>query len=345
MKLEEMIVNSIRKSLSEVAPPRSRNERKFMDQHTIEFYPHPVALDSQFTGTIQKDTSRIADYQPGEDEEVYDQAYATEETKMRRNPRKRSPEKIAQIKKDDIETTKAIMRDRIRRGIEEEVYSFDLQEISKKVLGSYIKRAAAERGHAGIAAGADDDRKANVKIMKKRLAGIKRATDKLMKESVEATKEAVEVSHDRYLRSHGKKAKGTGGWMFTSNRMGDFDHNDEKQVYSHPGSASFSDAAKGAKAWAKKHGHSAAYVAEHSEVHGFNLQELAKKVLDETFTAGGMSFRDGTKVVVKEADANLLNSLFKSLDAQRQKEMKEHISESLANYKAVLEFVLIAKGR
>lgn len=33
--------------------------------------------------------------------------------------------------------------------------------------------------------------------------------------------EKVEISHDRYLRSHGKKARGRGMWMFTSKGMGE----------------------------------------------------------------------------------------------------------------------------
>jgi hypothetical protein len=73
--------------------------------------------------------------------------------------------------------------------------------------------------------------------------------------------EAVEVSHDRYMRSHGKKASGgTGMWMFTHKRMGDVNYNDDKEVHSARGK--FSDAKKSAQEWAKKHGHSTVYVME-----------------------------------------------------------------------------------
>lgn len=192
MDIKSIVATAIKKYFTEVAQPKSPNEQRFVDQHTIEFWPHPVAFDSQFDGTIQKDTSRDADYQPGEDAAVYDQAYATEETKARRNPRKRSPEKIAQIKKDDIETAKAIMRDRIKRG----------------------------------------------------------ATDKLTKES-----------------------------------------------------------------------------------------------LDETYKAGAVQFKDGSKVTIKAEEASLLNKLYSSLDTIRQKDMKEHVGKSAKNYKAVLEFAIATKGK
>lgn len=73
--------------------------------------------------------------------------------------------------------------------------------------------------------------------------------------------EAVEISHDRYMRSHGKKAReATGGWMFTHKSSGSVNHDDDTEVHHHNGS--LSDAKKSAKAWAKKHGHSTAYIME-----------------------------------------------------------------------------------
>lgn len=86
--------------------------------------------------------------------------------------------------------------------------------------------------------------------------------------------EAVEVSHDRYMRSHGKKASGgEGNWMFTHKRMGDANVNDPKEVHSARGK--FSDAKKSAQQWAKKHGHSTVYVMEEVE-----LDEVSDKKLD-----------------------------------------------------------------
>jgi dihydroxyacetone kinase len=48
---------------------------------------------------------------------------------------------------------------------------------------------------------------------------------------------------------------------------------------------------------------------------------------------------------VKEADASILNKLYSSLDAVRQKDMKEHVGKSVKNYKAVLEFANATKGK
>jgi hypothetical protein len=81
--------------------------------------------------------------------------------------------------------------------------------------------------------------------------------------------EAVNIAHDRFIRSHGKKAKGTGQWMFTHKRFGAVDYKDETQVHHYNGP--LGDASKSAKKWAKDHGHSTAYVMEETE-----LNELDK---------------------------------------------------------------------
>ena len=93
--------------------------------------------------------------------------------------------------------------------------------------------------------------------------------------------EAVEVRHDRYMRSHGKKARDAGHpstWMFTHKDMGDVDYNDEKQV--HTARGKFADAKKSAQEWAKKHGHRTVYVMESLE----QIDELDRKTLHSYLT-------------------------------------------------------------
>lgn len=62
-----------------------------------------------------------------------------------------------------------------------------LDELSKKTLGSYIKAASQDRGTAGLETGFSGEgtreRKASLERMKKRQRGIKKAVDKITKES------------------------------------------------------------------------------------------------------------------------------------------------------------------
>ena len=67
-------MKSFKSILSEVAQPKSSEEKAFKDMHTYEVKPHPVAMPHQHTGDIPKadDAARIAD-QKGD--AAYDQAY------------------------------------------------------------------------------------------------------------------------------------------------------------------------------------------------------------------------------------------------------------------------------
>lgn len=106
--------------------------------------------------------------------------------------------------------------------------------------------------------------------------------------------EAVEIRHDRYMRSHGKKASGGHGmWMFTHKDRGDVDYNNNKEV--HTASGKFSDAAKSAKAWAKKNGHSAAYVMESSEELNEDLKKAAAELKQYAKKYGGIDKKDFMK--------------------------------------------------
>jgi len=137
--------------------------------------------------------------------------------------------------------------------------------------------------------------------------------------------EAIEVSHARYMRSHGKRASsGTGSWMFTHKRMGDVDHKNEKEVYSAP-SGKFSDAKKAAQKWAKKHGHSTIYVMEEVE-------------LDEAFKVGILKLKDDSTVKLTNDDAQALNNLYKNLNTSNSTRMIEKLYANKKSFSEILAF-------
>ena len=124
--------------------------------------------------------------------------------------------------------------------------------------------------------------KGAIKQLNSLLPGWKKAP---LRESEELF-EKVEVGHDRYLRSHGKKARGSGEWMFTSKDMGD---PKEDEVVSVQGK--LRDAAKEA---AKKLGVKRVYVMEEVQLdegivksHSPKArQPWSKTVKDSANTAG-----------------------------------------------------------
>lgn len=131
----------------------------------------------------------------------------------------------------------------------------------------------------------------------------------------EYQREAVEVSHDRYMRSHGKPASGKGQWMFTHKRTGDVDYNNDRDV--HRATGSYSDAKKSAQLWAKKHGHNTAYVME---------------VLDPSMGAGvyvkDFKKSDAPQFKGKSKDKRVQMAIAAYMDAKnKMKEEVEHLAE------------------
>lgn len=52
------------------------------------------------------------------------------------------------------------------------------------------------------------------------------------------------LKHDRYMRAHGKKAKGTATWMFTTKKDGEVNYDNDKEVFQSGPSMKLADAAK-----------------------------------------------------------------------------------------------------
>jgi len=73
-------MKSFKKFVAEVAQPKPEEEKRFKDMHSYEVRKHPVALDAQFTGEIDKaKAKRIADQ---EGEANYDKPLKNAEKRM-----------------------------------------------------------------------------------------------------------------------------------------------------------------------------------------------------------------------------------------------------------------------
>ena len=200
----------------------------------------------------------------------------------------------------------------------------------------------------------------------------------MMIEALELS-EAVEVRHDRYMRSHGKKARDSGGgsssWMFTHKPMGDVDVNNKKEV--HTAQGKLSDAKKSAQKWAKENDHHTVYIMESVE-----LDEISKKTLGsyikkaasdigyaaaaddtnkelkrhkgiakaankltkeevelaENFKVGAIKLNDGSSVIIKEADAKLLNQLVSELADKNREAMMKTAMKDKKGFNEILGF-------
>jgi hypothetical protein len=153
-------------------------------------------------------------------------------------------------------------------------------------------------------ADADIDNDGDVDKSDKYLHNRRKAISKALRK--EDLDEAVEVRHDRYMRSHGKKARdsghGSGNWMFTHKSMGDVDYNNDKEV--HTARGSFSDAKKSAQKWAKEHGHHAVYVMEEVD----QLDELSPNTLHSYIKKAAGNMAGNAAVAAAQASSSMKKS-------------------------------------
>jgi ribosomal protein L21E len=134
---------------------------------------------------------------------------------------------------------------------------------------------------------------------------------------IEDLDEAVEVRHDRHLRSHGKKARDFGyhaSWAFTHKDRGDVDYNNDKEVHQVDGR--FSDAKKSAQRWAKKHGYREVYVMEEVELEeSIDHNQVLVKEVPNRFDSSKTTHQ------IMHSDKKIISSLKKNASDHAKKHL------------------------
>lgn len=204
---------NFKKLFETVYEPRSGDEKNFKAKHIVAKYKTPYDTESQFTSNKSK-AKRDADHDKGEDEQVYEAAELHT---------KRADKEPVIVRAVDPKTGQSKAKTVLRRAgeikIGEEVEQID--ELSKKTLGSYVKKASSDAvekrmkadrlnnaAWTGNKSNAEFDAldKASTKAYKShhnRLMGISKATDRITKEEVELD-EAINA--DDYT-THGVKSQ------------------------------------------------------------------------------------------------------------------------------------------
>jgi hypothetical protein len=191
----------------------------------------------------------------------------------------------------------------------EEVEQID--EISKDTLGSYVTKASYDVAKHAARFGEQDPKKNPVASFVKahqRLAGIKKAADKLTKEEVEQIDEVSKGKLKSYMDAARKDMR--------NRYYNDSDESDKK----------FSNRSKGIEKALDKRDAKAKVPATESF-------ELA-----ENFKAGAVKLNDGSSVIVKDQDAKLLNQLFADLNADNKKKMMKVAMTDKNGFNEILGF-------
>lgn len=207
-------MKTFRQIVSEVAEPKAGDEKAFKAKHIVTKVDYPVDVEDQFTGgkTVKKTPKRIADHEAGEDEKVYEAIDPVNKKAAMGKFKHRadkdidndgdvdSSDKYLHARRKAI--TKAVHSEEVELDLSDfsveeweefmESAEYDqLDEISKKTLGSYVKKASSDMANNAYKLGARDPLKTPGSWDKafKRKAGIAKATDKMTKEEVEGLDE------------------------------------------------------------------------------------------------------------------------------------------------------------
>ena len=289
--------------------PKGGDEKAFWDKHIVDKKDNPNAAPGQFTSDKKK-AKRRADYDEGDEKAVYEAAEVHT---------KRADKEAVIVRDVDPKTGQS--RAKVVKRAAGEIKIGEETDLGEKVVNPYAVGMAAAMKQAGdkpplkkstIVKGheiAKSIKKEAMDPVGKHDADIDNDGDtdksdkyliKRRKAITRAVNEAVEVRHDRYMRSHGKKARdsgeGSSSWMFTHKGMGDVDYKNKKEV--HTAQGKFADAKKSAQQWAKEHGHSAVYVMEEVE----QIDELSQDTLNSYHSKAGADRLKAKATVQKTMD-------------------------------------------
>lgn len=305
-------MKSFKKFVTEVAQPKPEEEKRFKDQHTYEVIKHPVATDAQFTGDIDKPKAkRIADQ---EGDANYDKAIKNPERRM------------------------------AAESVNEEAEQID--EISKKLAGRYIKKAQIDTAHAGdqiatgsmgqmgaspdVKKGYEKQRQKGIAKLIRRRVGTADAVRKLTGTARVAAKEEVsEVTQsaikkpmnitgpDGKVRTVMKKAKNV-----------EVDDHGQEKIRENKKADLMKKLAKTAATTEK--GKKAVTLKK--------APWEKKEDLDEAVKVGNMKLKDGSSMKVTKEDAKLLNQMFKGLNNQNRKQMEKVMMTDKSGFNEIVGF-------
>ena len=209
--------------------------------------------------------------------------------------------------------------------------SEDLSEISKKTLGSYIRKASDDMAGTAYQLGARDPLKPKASWSKafKRGKGIAKATDRLTKEEVDLDESTMPSNvADRLADRHAaaaiyhKKNGNMKGYSVHSKISNDIIDAMVRVGGNSPIKSKRLEAAS-----------DKAFLA-----HPYKSVKTESTDLAENFKQGSITLNDGSKVVVSKQNADLLNQMFDDLNARNKKEMMKVAMTDKDGFNEILGF-------
>ncbi len=249
----------------------------------------------------------------------------------------------------------------------------ELGELDKKTLGSYVKKAAQSRGVAGIVAGGSahksKDQKDALKVMKNRMTGISRATDRLTKEEVDQLDELSPNTLHRYIKKATPEVAARAISAVAPNQSAETKKHASKLGKRIAGIASASgrlsdkanamhEAAEYTMKQLQKKFDDGTHEAMNDPKPGYHVELRNTKtgkrtthyvkeeveMIDEAVKVGALSLHDGSSVNVTRAMADTLNAVFEQLTPANRAKMEQKLHTSKKDFNEILKFAESVNG-
>lgn len=340
------MAKSFKQLVSEVAQPKGGDEKAFKDQHTIQKFNHPVALDHQFTGEIDKERRmRPADYTAPADAAAYDKATGIDD--------------MGATLGEDIEQIDEISKDMAQRYYNK---SYDAQRKAMNTMNDTERARKPEKKKAY-----DDARKTLRKRFKGSNMAAKRLAYKGKNEEVDQIDELKKSTLGSYIKKAGPDREKQKAMAARHDAAG-MDADKDADMYKHYAKSQRAmDKAKNRKKGIekavdrltnesqKKSLEKKLAAASAPSKKGKEAVTLPKapwdkmkeateivlesrEMIDEAVRAGNMRLKDGSSVKIKNEDAKLLNQMFKDLNSSNRRQMEKVMMTDKAGFEEILGF-------
>lgn len=365
-------MKSFSKILSEVAQPKSSEEKAFKDMHTYETPPHPVALPHQHTGDIGAEglpRAKAARKADQDGDAAYDQAY---NPKGAQEPTLRPGRKFSQFRANEskeMANAKALDKASSSSAEGKKKVSLakapwekdktneeaEINELDKSTLGSYIKKAHSDKDKQvakdqyhqakGDTMDKDDDMynqwgKANkaAKKAKNRTAGIAKAADKLASENTDLFNKVSDIAYGKW-----NEALKGGQKKLDHNKNGKIDGHDFAVMRARKKSNEEVDVVEttssATKSMVTQTGPDGKTRTVNKKIKADRTDDRGQDIIGEaTIKTGNMKLKNGKNVKVSNQDAKLLNDFYKNLNAKNRRDMEKVMMKDDAGFKEIVGF-------
>lgn len=201
-----------------------------------------------------------------------------------------------------------------------------LNEISKKTLGSYIKKAKTDVAGQAYQLGARDPLKPKASWSKAlgRERYIDKAVDRL-------TKEEIELDESNQMAAIGRKLQ-----KMAPTEKNDMISNAMANLGDHLETYGTTFGARNMKELERKTGLTAKVIKMLIQRAGGSVNESVN--LTENFKTGSLTLNDGSRVIVSKQNADLLNQMFNDLNPANRREMMKVAMKDKDGFNEILGF-------